>query len=143
MPRLDRINRAFRTRPQKLSLRIQPAQLTVAAGSQALSLGTPPAGARALGAPRVALVTEFTGGTVSACVVDVGPTADANKVGDGADIFAAPVDGEASASPAGIAPNADIGGVEQFATVIATGDTVDDITAGDCTVELLFAVVDE
>ena len=100
-------------------------------------MGTPPVGSRVLGR-RVGLTTPFTGGGASSCAVSVGPTADPNKIVASADVFAAAVDGEASALTAGISPNADIGGVEQFATFTADVN-VADLTAGACLVEIFYA----
>lgn len=141
MPRADRVNRAFKARVQKLSRQITTTDLTDADTSQSISLGTPPTGARCVGV-RIGLATPFTGGGVTAVTASVGPAADPDKLVAAADIFSAAVDGEASDHPLGIAPNGAVGGVEQFVQVDSTTANVADITAGDMTVELLYAVAE-
>lgn len=128
-----------RSRPQMLSKTITHADLTDADGQQDIVIGTPPAGARCLGV-NIKLATPFSGGTASAVTVDIGSAGDPDKLIDGANLFAAAVDGQASTRPLGIAPNADIGGVELRARFDADDD-VADLTAGSVTIEILYADV--
>jgi hypothetical protein len=129
-------------RIQKRTATIGFADLTTAGASQVLPIGAAlPANARILG---VALhtFTPFTGGTVSAMTIDIGSTGDADALIDGADAFTAAVDGQTSTRPLGIAPNKLFAASTQInATFTATGDTVDDTTAGAVTIDILYTCI--
>lgn len=118
------------------------ADLTAVAVSESLAFATvPPEGSLILGC-RVGLTTPFTGGSVSACVVDIGVTGDVDCIIDGANVFAAAVDGEASAATQGIARNKLITGDAAARTLralfIATGDNVVNLSAGACRLDVLY-----
>lgn len=129
-------------RIRKASLTIGHADLTDADNSQVVPFAaTLPANSRILNVS-VKLTTPFTGGTVSACTFDVGTSGDADALIDGADVFAAAVDGYASSAPLGIAPNKHFGTAPQLnVTVANVGDTLLNLTAGAATVEVLYVVL--
>ncbi|MGB0873595.1 MAG: hypothetical protein ACPGYP_10755, partial [Solirubrobacterales bacterium] len=123
---------------QKLSLTVGHADLTAAATSQVLAIGTLPANSRIVGRS-IALATPFTGGSVSACTVDIGSTGDADAVVDGANVLAAAVDGQASAITDGIAPNKHFASETTLnATFISASDNLVNLAAGACTIDILY-----
>lgn len=123
---------------QRLSLSMTEADLTDADGSQALSIGTIPAGATVLGVA-IKGVTAFSGGVASDLTIDVGDATDVDALVDGANAFgAAVINGNASA-PAGAYPNKYYAtATELFATFICGSDDVADLTAGAATIEVLY-----
>lgn len=126
---------------QFIEVTITHADLTAAATSQAVDIGDIPAGAQIRGAD-IRLATPFTGGSVSACVVDIGDAGDADAIVDGANVLAAAVDGQASTRPLGIAPNKLFDAATTLtATFATTDDNVADLTAGECTIRVLFDVL--
>lgn len=129
-------------RIRKASLAIGHADLTDADNSQVVPFAeTLPDNSRVLSVS-VKLTTPFTGGTVSACTFDVGTTGDADALIDGANVFAAAVDGYASTAPLGIAPNKHFAtGPQINVTVANVGDTLANLTAGAATVEILYVVL--
>jgi hypothetical protein len=127
----------------KRSVTIAHGDLTAAATSEAIEIGEPlPANARIIGVS-IHTVTPYSGGSVSAAVVDIGTSGDADAIVDGANVFAAAVDGQASTLPAGIAPNKlfAAAGAQLLATVATTNGNVADLTAGTITIDVLFAVL--
>lgn len=129
-------------RIRKASLAIGHADLTDADNSQVVPFGAAlPADARILNVS-VKLTTPFTGGTVNACTFDVGTTGDADALIDGANVFAAAVDGYASTAPLGIAPNKHFSSAPTInVTVANAGDTLANLTAGAATVEVVYFVM--
>lgn len=99
-----------------------------------------PANAQVLGVD-IRVATAFSGGAVSALVVDIGSTGDIDALVDGADVFSAPVDGQAATRPLGIAPNKRFATSTQLiARFLATGGNLADLTAGSCTIRVLYTV---
>jgi hypothetical protein len=132
---------AYAARVQKKTLTVGHADLTDADGSQTVNLDTAlPANARIVGV-NVKLATPFSGGTASAVSVDVGSAGDPDALVDGADLFAAAVDGQASTMPSGIAPHKHFALSTQLTATFAANDDVLDLTAGACTIEVLYAVL--
>lgn len=128
------------TRVRAVTQQITTADLTASAGSQVINLGAAlPANAQVLGVS-IDLATPFTGGGAASATADIGSSGDADALIDGADIFAAAVDGQASALTAGIAPNKFFSGSTQLTVTIAADVNVDLLTAGDMTARVLFAV---
>ena len=126
--------------PKKLSVTIGHADLTAAATSQVLPLGSAlPAGAYILGRT-LRLATAFSGGSVSALVVDIGGT-DADCIVDGESVYTGAT--AAKAGTSGIDPNGALGGQQLTATFIATGDNVVNLSAGSLTIDILYAVPSE
>lgn len=126
--------------PQKHAATFTHADLTAASTSQALSFGSAlPANARIL-SWNVKLSTAFTGGGATACSVDVGSTGDADALIDGANLFAAAVDGLASSAPAGVAPHKHFASATQLSATFVSDVNVADLTAGSATIELLYIV---
>lgn len=113
------------------------ATITAAAGDETLSLGSPiPAGSLVV-ARSMVLTTPFSGGTVADFTCDVGSAGDIDALVDGADLFAAAVDGAPSAMPDGIAPNKYFAGSTQLqAKFICASDDVGDATAGSVTIRI-------
>ena len=107
--------------------------------SKAFDLGAAlPANAHVLGA-EVSVATAFgNGGTCTWVTVDLGSTGDADAVVDGADVLAAPVDGEAATRPAGIAPNKSFAITTQLLFTIASDAVLNGFTSGDCTARVFF-----
>lgn len=126
---------------QKRQLVMTQADLTDADGSQALNIGAVlPANSRILGVS-IHSATAFSGGSVADFTVDIGTSGDPDAIVDGADLFAAVVDGQAATCPAGIAPNKLFvaAGAQLIATFACASDDVKDATAGGCTIDVLFA----
>ena len=102
-----------------------------------------PANARVIGAVTRGY-TPFTGGGLSAVALDIGTAGDIDAIVDGADAFAAAVDGGTSTLPPGISPNKLF--VAAGAQLIATltpdgGHDLQDATAGAVTIDVLFSVL--
>ncbi len=128
---------------QKRTVTIGHADLTDADTSQTIDIGAVlPANARILGRS-IHTVTAFSGGSVSALAVDIGTSGDVDAIVDGADLFAAAVDGQAATLPDGIAPNKLFAsaGAQLIATVVSTGDNLVNLTAGAMTIDVLFSVL--
>lgn len=60
---------------------------------------------------------------------------------DGADLFAAAVDGGPATIPQGIRPNKSMGAVQLIATFRCGSDDVADATAGAITIDVLYIVL--
>jgi hypothetical protein len=132
---------AITTRVRIITLNIVVADLTAAAVSQTINFGaTIPDDSQILGAS-VILATPFTGGGAAACTVDLGDAGDTDAIHDGDDIFAAAVDGEASALTLGIAPNKYFASATTLQAVVTSDVNVDQLTAGDCTIRVAYAVL--
>jgi hypothetical protein len=128
---------------QSLSLQVEHSDLTDADGSETESFASAiPEGSIILG-NRIAVTTPMSGGVASDCTCDVGFPGDPDGIVDGADIFAAAVDGHAATKPAGINPNkyvtGDAAARTPQATIICGSDDVADLTAGDVTITLYYA----
>lgn len=112
--------------------------------SVAINIGAAlPANARILSA-NIRLATPFTGGSASAVTVDIGTTGDPNAIVAAADVLSAAVDGQASSMPFGIAPFKffSSAGAQLKATFTPDGGhQLANLTAGSCTIEVLFAAV--
>ena len=125
------------------SLVVNESDLTDADAAETLDFAAPiPEGSYIIGT-RVGLTTEFTGGAVADFTCDVGFPADIDALVNGADVFAAPVGGEASLRPLGISPNmlvtGDATARTPSATFLCASDDVADATAGDCVVTILYS----
>jgi hypothetical protein len=128
---------------QKRTVTVGHADLTDADGSQTVNIGAVlPANSRIIGVDIRAL-TAFSGGTNSAIAVDIGTSGDVDALVDGADLFAAAVDGGPATMPKGVRPNKTFAtaGAQLTATFLATGDTLLALTAGAVTIDVLFAVL--
>lgn len=122
---------------KKITTTIGHADLTAAATSQVINLGSAlPTGAFVVGRT-IALATAFSGGSVSACVVDIGGT-DADAIVDGESIFTGATTAKAGTS--GINPFGALGGQQLTATIVATDDNVVNLTAGAMTITILYVV---
>mgnify|MGYP001610441311 CR=1 len=111
--------------------------------TQAINLDTAlPANARIIGRT-LKLATPFTGGAVASCAVDIGTAGDPDAIVDGADVFTAAVDGQASTDPSGIAPNKHFAaGGQLLATFIPdAGHTLLELTAGSIVIDVLYTVL--
>jgi len=127
---------------QKRTVTVGHADLTDADGSQAINIGAAlPANSRIIGVDMRSL-TPFTGGGAGAVTVDVGTSGDVDALIDGADVFAAAVDGGPAIMPAGVRPNkAFAAGGQLIATFDADVD-VADLTAGSVVIDVLFIVLE-
>lgn len=127
---------------QTRSVTITHTTLDAAATSQTINIGAVlPANAMIVGS-NVAITTPTTGGGSSSCVVDIGTSGDVDAIIDGANVFAAAVDGMASTRPLGIAPDKLFvsAGAQLIATV--TGDVnVSLFSAGSFTITVAFVVI--
>ena len=117
---------------------ITHADLTAAAVSESIALLTPPANSF-LVAHQITLGTAFSGGSVSAAVLDLGGT-DADAIIDGADVFTG-ASALARSGTAGINPRGNFGSQALAALFVATGDNVVNLTAGSITIDLVFAEI--
>lgn len=137
-----RSHRAFNARLRLAEKVIGHADLTDGDTSQVIDLFDLPAGAQVLG--RRVLLAAFSGGGNTALSVDVGTPGDPDALIDGADLFAAAVDGEASSVPSGIAPNKSFAAATTIkGTFVCVAGILSDFTAGECTSQILYAVPDE
>lgn len=128
---------------QKRTVTVAHGDLTDADTSQTINIGAVlPANARIIGVDMRAL-TAFSGGTVSALVVDVGTSGDVDALVDGADLFTAAVDGGPATMPLGIRHNKTFAsaGAQLVATFVSTTDNLVNLTAGTVTIDVLFSVL--
>lgn len=127
---------------QTRSVTITHTTLDAAALTQTINIGAVlPANTMIVGS-NVAITTPTTGGGSSSCVVDIGTSGDVDAIIDGANVFAAAVDGIASTRPLGIAPDKLFvtAGAQLIATVI--GDVnVSLFTAGSFTITVAFVAI--
>jgi hypothetical protein len=126
----------------KKTATITHANLTTSSTTETENIGTAlPANARILGT-NIKLTTPFSGGSVSALVVDIGSSGDPDALVDGADVFSAAVDGQASTRPLGIAPNKHFSTSTQLTALFtATDDDVVNLSAGSVTIEVYYVVL--
>jgi hypothetical protein len=112
--------------------------------AQAINIGaTLPANARIIGVD-LHDYTPFTGGSASAVALDIGTSGDVDAIIDGADVFAAAVDGGPATIPAGIRPNKTF--VSAGAQLLATftpdgGHTLLALTAGSIIIDVWYLVL--
>ena len=125
-------------RIQKLEQVVEHSDLTAAATSQAVALGTLPAGAWVLDL-EIYIETLFSGGSVSACTLDVGGT-DTDAICDGHDVFTGAATGRLPASTKGVHPTGYFGGEAITATFASTSDNVVNLSAGKLTLTLPYIV---
>jgi len=109
--------------------------------AEAINIGaTLPANARIIGVDIRAL-TVFSGGSASAVTVDVGTSGDVDALIDGADLFAAAVDGGPATMPQGVRPNKTFitAGAQLLATFAPdAGHTLLGLTAGSVIIDVLY-----
>lgn len=127
---------------QTRSVTIGHADLTDADGEQAINIGAVlPANSMVLGV-NVALATPFTGGGAGSVLLDIGTSGDPDAIVANADLFAAAVDGMASALPAGIAPfKLFVSAGAQLLATIAADVNVAALTAGAATITVGFVKI--
>lgn len=125
----------------KRTVTVGHADLTAAALTEAVNIGTAlPANARILGVA-IKLATPFSGGGASAVSVDIGSSGDADAIVDGANLFAAAVDGQASTQPVGIAPSKHFATATQLTATFISDVNVVGLTAGAVTIDVIYAVL--
>lgn len=129
----------------KKTVTIGHADLTSAVdgAAQAFNIGSAlPANSRIVGVDFRGY-TPFTGGGASALACDIGSAGDVDALIDGADLFAAAVDGGPATIPQGIRPNKTFAGATQLiATLTPDGSTNGvDFTAGAITIDVLYVVL--
>jgi len=141
---LDRVNKAYNSRVRKITTTIGHADLTAAATTQAIAASSAlPPGAQILGV-NMRDYTPFTGGSISAVALDVGVTGgDVDAIVDGADVFAAAVDGQVASVTAGIAPFKRFAAATTLAFLFTASHNVSTATAGAVTIDVLYNVPDE
>ncbi len=119
------------------------ATITAGAATETLNIGAVlPANATILGVT-MHTYTPFTGGTISDFTVDIGSSGDADALVDGADLYAAAVDGAPSTHTAGVNPNKTFvaAGAQLTAKFDCASDNVADATAGAVTIDVFFTVL--
>ncbi len=126
----------------KKTLTATHATITAAAASEAINIGTTlPANARIVGVDMRSL-TPFSGGTVGDFTVDIGSAGDVDALVDGADLFAAAVDGGPATMPAGVRPNKTYATATQLIATFRCGsDDVADASAGSVVIDVLYTVL--
>jgi hypothetical protein len=127
---------------QTRTVAITHTTLDTAALTQTINIGAVlPANAMIVGV-NVANTTPTTGGGASSVVVDIGTSGDVDALVDGANVFAAAVDGMVSTQPRGIAPNKVFvaAGAQLIATVICDVN-VSLLTAGSFTITVAFVAI--
>lgn len=124
----------------KRTVTVTHAELTAAALSQAINIGAAlPAKARVLGFDLHAL-TPFSGGGATAVSVEIGTAGDVDAIVDGANLFAAAVDGGPSTMPLGVRPHkAFLTGGQLIATFTSDVNVVN-LAAGSVIVDVWYAV---
>lgn len=130
-------------RIQHRQLVVTEASLTEAAATQTLNIGDVlPANATILGVT-MHTYTPFTGGTIADFTVDIGSSGDADALVDGADLFAAAVDGAPATMTAGVNPNKTFvaAGAQLTAKFDCASDNVAAATAGAVTIDVIFTVL--
>ncbi len=125
---------------QWIELTVGHADLTAAATSQAILLGSAlPENALIL-AIDIAVATAFTGGGAAAASIDIGAQGgDTDGLVDGASIFTA-VSGGAATRPLGVRPNAFYTVATQLLATFISDVNVVDLTAGACTIRVAYLV---
>lgn len=112
--------------------------------SQAINIGaTLPANARIVGVDMRSL-TAFSGGSATAVTCDVGTSGDIDALIDGADLFAAAVDGGPATMPQGVRPNKTFAsaGAQLIATFLTdSGHNLEGLTAGSVVIEVFYTVL--
>lgn len=122
----------------KKTVTVGHADLTDADGSQTINIGTAlPVNARIVGVDMRSLAA-FSGGTASEVTVDVGTSGDVDALVDGADLFAAAVDGGPATMPPGIRPNKTFAAGAQLIATFAANDDVADLSAGSVVIDVLY-----
>lgn len=99
-----------------------------------------PANSRIVGVDMRSL-TEFSGGSASAVTLDIGTADDPDALVDGADLFAAAVDGGPATMPPGVRPNKTFAsaGAQLIATIAPdVGHSLQGLDAGSVVVDVLF-----
>lgn len=126
----------------KKTLTANATTITAAAASEALNIGTAlPANSRIVGVD-IHTLTPFSGGSVADFTVDIGTAGDVDALIDGADLFAAAVDGGPATIPQGIRPDKFFAaGGQLIATFRCGSDDVGDATAGAVTIDVLYIVL--
>lgn len=126
----------------KKTLTANATTITAAAATEAVNIGTAlPPNARIVGVD-FHTYTEFSGGAVGDFTVDIGTSGDVDALVDGADLFAAAVDGGPATIPQGIRPNKFFAaGGQLIATFRCGSDDVGDATAGAITIDVLYVVL--
>jgi hypothetical protein len=124
---------------QKIEQIIEHSDLTAAATSEAIALGTLPANSFVLG-HEIYIETLFSGGSVSAITLDIGGT-DADAIVDGHDVFTGAATGRLTGSTLGVHNAGYFGAEAMVATFVATGDNVVNLTAGKLTVTIPYLVL--
>lgn len=116
--------------------------INAAAATQTINIDTAlPANSRIVGVD-IHTLTPFSGGTVGDFTVDIGTSGDVDALIDGADLFAAAVDGGPATIPQGIRPNKFFAaGGQLIATFRCGSDDVGDATAGAVTIDVLYVVL--
>jgi len=101
-----------------------------------------PANARIVGVD-LNTYTPFTGGSVSAVALDVGSSGDIDALVDGADLFAAAVDGGPSTRPTGIRPNKIYATATQLIATLTpdAGHKLSALTAGSVVIDVIYTIL--
>lgn len=114
--------------------------IDAAAATQTVNIGAAmPAGAWVV-AVDLTDFTAFSGGTVGDFTLDIGTSDDVDALVDGANLFAAAVDGGPSSIPLGVRPNKYFATSKQLTAKFMCGsDNVANATAGAITIRVLIA----
>lgn len=101
-----------------------------------------PANARIVGVD-LNTYTPFTGGSVSAVALDIGSSGDIDALVDGADLFAAAVDGGPSTRPTGIRPNKIYATATQLIATLTpdAGHKLSALTAGSVVIDVIYTIL--
>jgi hypothetical protein len=125
----------------KKTVTIGHADLTDADGSQTINIGTAlPANSRIVGVD-MHTYTPFTGGGAGVVTVDIGTSGDVDALIDGADLFAAAVDGGLATIPKGIRPNKFFAAGGQLTAQVDANVNVADLTAGSVIIDVTYTVL--
>lgn len=128
-------------RVQEREVSFTDTDLIAALPSQLFNIGAIlPDKAHVLGT-EIELATPFTGGGAAWVNVDFGSAGDSDALVDDGDLFTAAVDGQASRKPDGIAPNKSFATATQLAAAVSSNVNLDQITAGSCTLRVLFCEI--
>jgi hypothetical protein len=126
-------------RLQKLEQTIEHGDLTAAATTEAVALGTLPAGAWVLD-HEIYITTLFSGGSVATCTLDIGGT-DTDAIVDGHDVFTGAATGRLRGSTLGVHPTGYFSSQAMVATFTSTTDNLVNLSAGALVVTILYIVL--
>jgi len=125
---------------RKASIQVNVAALTAAAVTQTFDISVVLPTVAITIAHEIDITTLISGGSISACVADVGHNGNTDAIVDGHDVFTGAATGKLTGSTLGVHYMGDHGGQKYQVVITATGDDLDNATAGDVTFSVWYYV---